>query len=141
VSPLQKRIVEVAISWLKTPFYPHGAVKGVAADCVSFALAVYVEVGLIPVGTKLPDYRLTDGDHNSTSQVLTWLQGAGWFSVAETKQPGDLITLQFGRVAHHVGIVISDTEFIQSIRGYGVIRSDLRDATWATRIRTTWRPV
>ena len=136
-----ERVAEVARSWIGTPFYPHAAKKGVGADCVQLALEIYIEAGVLPAGTTLPKYSLDAGDHRDESMVIQWLSASPDFE-PESEHPtlGSLITLNVGRVVHHVGIMTGATLFVQSIRRYGVVERDLRDSTWSSRLRGSWKP-
>lgn len=137
----RQAVVDAAQSWIGTPFYPHMAKKGVGADCVHLALAIYQEAGLVPTRVELPkEYRLAGGDHLEKSLVLSWLETCGYVEPDTGPFLGDVITLRVGRVDHHVGIVIGETKFIQSIRNFGVIVCDLRDTTWRKRLWTFWKP-
>lgn len=137
----RQAIIDAAQSWIGTPFYPHQAVKGVGADCVHLALAIYQDAGIVPKDVELPkEYRMAGGDHLDQSLVLKWLETCGYVEPDSGPNIGDVITLRVGRVDHHVGVVIGETKFIQSIRNYGVIICDLRDSTWQKRLRTFWKP-
>lgn len=132
-------IPEIARSWLGTPFYPHQARKGIGTDCVHLALAIYKEAGVIPPEVALPRYRLDGGYHLQSSTVLNWIESAPYFERVQAPQPGDLITLEMGRVVHHVGVMVTESKFVQAIRRYGVVESDLNDSTWGERVRSVWR--
>lgn len=142
MTTLERMIVaDIAAKWIGTPFYPHMAKRGIGADCVHMALEIFKESGLIPKDTTLPSYRLDSGDHLDSSIVLKWLESSGLMEKVEDMQPGGLVVLKVGRVEHHVGVAISSFKFVQAIRRYGVIESDLRDSTWAQRIRSYWEPL
>ena len=136
---LRRKIAEVALSWVGTPFFPHMAKKGVGADCVNLVLAVAEEAGAVPAGTlAFPSYSLSCGPHLHSSIVVDWLSHCKWARRVEQIDLGNLITFKVGRVDHHTGIVVGPTTFVQSIRHYGVIVSDLRDSTWENRLQTIW---
>lgn len=135
------RIAELALSWVGTPFYPHMAKRAVGADCVQLALEIYKEAGCIDESVQLPKYNMDGGDHLESSIVIDWLNNSGWFTRSDCVTVGDLVTFNIGKVDHHVGIVASDKSFVQSVRHYGVIVSDLRDSTWQKRLKTIWSPV
>lgn len=138
----RERLAAVARSWIGTPFFPGQAVKGVGADCVQFALAVYKEAGIAPADMKLPAYDLGGGDHLVFSIVLTWLKTCPYVAL-ESDMPGmgSLITLRVGRVDHHVGIMVAKRKFVHAIRKYGVVEMDIADSTWAEKLKSSWRPV
>lgn len=141
MSDLRQRIAQIARTWVKTPFYPHIARKGIGADCVNLGLAIFKEAGHIPAHVELPPYRLDAGDHLQSSLVLEWLARSPYFEPEEgMPQPGSVITLKIGKVDHHIGVVVDGNSFVHAIRDYGVVLGDLRDSTWMKRLRTCWRP-
>jgi cell wall-associated NlpC family hydrolase len=133
-------IASIALEWIGTPFFPHQAIKQVGADCVHLGLVVYQEAGIMPVETCLPTYNLAGGSHLKRSIVLKWLGDCPFVEPDDAPNLGDVITLQVGRVDHHVGIMVAENQFVHSIRTLGVIKSDLRDTTWKKRLRTFWKP-
>lgn len=138
---IRKEVSRIARSWLGTPFYPHMAKRGVGADCVNLALAIYKEAGVVPGSTTFPPYSLDQGDHLHISLVMQWLSSSPYFETeSEMPRSGSLITLKIGRVIHHVGIMVGDTQFVQAIRNYGVVQLDLRDSTWMKKLRSSWKP-
>lgn len=141
IETLRARVAEVARSWIGTPFYPHCSIKGVGADCVQCVLAIYQEAGLIPNDTRLPKYHVGNGEHLQDSLVIEWIKKFPRFAVEESAKTGSLITLRIGRVSHHVAVMETERHFIHCIRGRGVVRSDLTDATFASRLATIWAPV
>ena len=134
-------VAEIAAKWIKTPFYPHMAKRGVGADCVQMALEIYKEAGLLPREVDLPIYRLDSGDHIDSNQVTRWLETSGFMRRVVAMAAGSLVVLKVGRVEHHVGVAVSSFKFVQAIRRYGVVESDLRDSTWAERVRSYWEPL
>lgn len=138
---MRMRVANVARSWIGTPFYPHCAIKGVGADCVQCVLGIYKEAGLIPIDTTLPRYYVGNGEHLQDSIVQNWIATCAQFSPEEVASAGSLITLRIGRVSHHVAVMETDRHFIHCIRWRGVVRSDLSDATFASRLASIWRPV
>lgn len=137
---LPEHIAKVAKEWVGTPFFPYMAKKGVGADCVHLALAIYQEAGVVPAWESLPRYHLDGGEHLDKSIVIQWLESHPYMIWVESPEIGDLITLQYGRVIHHVGVMVGERMFVQCIRKYGVIESDLRDPTWSQRVQSVWRP-
>lgn len=134
-------VARIGRSWIGTPFYPHMAKKGIGADCVHLALEIYKEAGVLPKDLELPEYSLDGGAHLVDSLVVQWLARSDLFEiVSRHPEQGELITLKVGKVVHHVGIMVSSSTFVQSIRNAGVVERDLRDPTWSNRLRGCWKP-
>lgn len=135
------RVAAAALLWRGTPFFPKMAKRGEGADCVHFALAVYEEAGVAPYGTKLPAYTLDGGLHRARSIVLDWLASCPFVEKEEgSPREGSVITFQFGRVPHHVGIMVDRDRFLHAVRGYGVTEGNLRDSTFRDKLTSTWKP-
>ncbi len=140
----QRRLVEVARSWLGTPFHPHAAIRGVGVDCVHLLAEIYRETGLF-AGYELPRYTMGGGDHADVSLVISWLEAHPRFRridlAFEALAAGDLVTFRLGRVAHHVGLVLGDRTFLHAIRDCGVLESRIDEKTYARRLLQAYRPV
>lgn len=134
------RIAAAALQWVGTPFFPHMGKRGIGADCVWFALGVYQDAGIIPPGIVLPKYSLDGGSHRRSSLVLDYMHTCPWLIREESPALGSIITFQFGRVPHHVGIMVDEVRFLHSVRSYGVIEGSLEDSTFKDKLTSSWRP-
>ena len=148
----------VAQRWLGTPFAPRTRVCGAGVDCVQLAGAFYIETGLVTHFTP-PPYHLDAGAHRETSQVIEYVEALPdklrlfWASDGRDNKEmppviiGDLLGFKFGRVIHHVGMVVADagigrpTEFIHVFRGGVVCPSPLDDSSWLARLAAVYRPL
>ncbi len=137
----QERLLTVALSWIGTPFRPHAGIKGAGADCMHVALLVYWESGHL-FQFEAPPYTIDGGNHLKTSKFKDWLDQSSAFAKAEAPtQIGDCLLFKVGGVEHHVGIQITASTFIHSMRHHGVIQSNLKDSTWTRRLTAIYRPV
>jgi cell wall-associated NlpC family hydrolase len=134
------RLADCAIQWRGTPFFPKMAKRGIGADCVHFVLAVYKEAEVAPLSATLPAYTLDGGLHRARSLVLEWLAACPYVAREETPRTGSVITFRYGRVPHHVGLMVDDHLFLHAVRGYGVTEGDLRDATFKDKLTSSWGP-
>lgn len=139
-STIRSEISAVAKKWIGTPFFPHMAKRGIGADCVQLAAAVYQEAGVLPNEIELPKYHLSAGDHINSSVVIDWLLKSEWFQPEAAPETGSLITFQIGRVEHHVGVMTTANTFVHAVRRLGVVEGDLRDPAFARRLRSSWGP-
>ena len=103
---VQKHVVEEAYTWLGTPYKYAGAEKGAGTDCSGMVMKVYESA----TGRKLP--------RNSAKQ-------AEYCERIEADQvaSGDLVFFATGSDASkvsHVGIIVSDEEFIHASSSRGV---------------------
>src|SRR5579884_3831845 len=117
-------IVNIARSWLGTPYHHMGRIKGVGVDCAMFPLEVYREAGLIgdiAIPFYPPDWHL----HRSEEIYLNIVQQrASELRSHEAPQPGDFVLYQFGRTWSHGAIVLDWPMIIHAVVQHGVILSD-----------------
>jgi len=139
---MQRRLLAAALTWIGTPFRAHADIKGAGVDCVNLAVSVYAESGFFFVYNP-PSYTLDGGRHLPKSKIVTWLEASGKFDlIAGDSTIGDALIFRIGKgVEHHVGVQITDALFIHSIRGYGVIESNVADPSWAGRLSSFYRPM
>lgn len=104
----RQAIVTEALSWQGTPWHHHQCVKGGGVDCVQFLYGVGKNVGFIPADFVIPNYEpLARG-----SFLVRHLNR--WLTLADSPSPGSILLIAFGGLDTHVGIVISNTEFIHA---------------------------
>lgn len=97
-------VVAEALEWQGTPYRHMGRVKGLAADCGQFPLAVFEAVGLIP--HTEPEFYPHDWHlHRETER---WLGHCERFAarVEGPPLPGDLALFKYGRCISHGAIVV-----------------------------------
>lgn len=139
-------LVATASHWFGTPFHPHAAIQRGGVDCVWLAARIYIECGAIAEFNP-PPYTMDGGSHNELSQVLAWLNQSNRFlqvlesGVKLKLEAGDLLCFRMGRVEHHVGVVLTESTFIHSVRVHGVTESHLNDSTWHKRLAAVYRPI
>lgn len=138
-----------AEAWVRTPFHPHSAIRGVGVDCVRLAAALYREVGVIGE-VEFPRYDITEGMHLAESQVIQWLRGRDEFRELPSADPdgficGDLLAFKISRcsVVHHVGVHLGGDPamFVNSVHRYGVVIRRLDDTTWRNALVGAFRPL
>lgn len=133
-------LLEAAESWLNTPFVPHAKVKGAGVDCVHLCAEIYMACGALKKFDP-PGYSIDGGSHCKQSKVLQWVIESGRFVSVGIPQAGDLLCFRMGGVEHHVGIVLNEDTFIHAEQNIGVHYSNMKDSTWAGRLRWIYRPV
>ena len=104
VKELQRKIIEEAISWEKTPWHHEAHVKGAGVDCGFLLIETYANCGLIP-HLRPPHYPPDFMMHRSEEWFMETIM-AHAFEVSDP-QPGDAILYKHGRIFSHAGIVIN----------------------------------
>lgn len=123
----RQRVVDIARTWLGTPYHPHGHRRGAGIDCAWLLIEVYSEAGLIEwfdPGYYPPDWHL----HRSDPKYMGWL--SRFASPCDgSPLPGDVVMYRFGRAAAHGGIVTAWPEMIHAYVGQGCVLEDA-EALW-----------
>jgi hypothetical protein len=143
----QAQLVSIARSWLRTPFIPRGRVKGAGADCIGVQFGIFVEAELLPPDTRLPEYRISAGDHTSHNRLVEWFERSWFFRRVEESgeiQPGDLLTIKLGRVPWHLVLVTeihaAQIACVHAVPKHGVMESHfmLTDSRVTDHFRHVW---
>ncbi len=130
-------VVEIARTWLGTPYHHAACVKGAGVDCLMLVCTVYEEAGLIP--HIVPGYYPMDW-HLHRSEEL-YLAGIEQYCdrVEGDILPGDIALYRFARCASHAAIVTAWPEIIHAHRGEGVVLAHGLMGVLAERLDSVWR--
>ena len=138
----------IARSWLGTPFFPHGRIKGRdgGVSCETLAFLIYAEAGFLSSTMEVPKGSLKCWYVHRKSLIVpfieTWLANQfdpltpAW----RLAWPGDLLRFTDDN-CEHLGILLPDNQVIHCLRPWGVLISPIADATYHERIANLWRPV
>lgn len=126
--------------WVGTPFHPHARTIGAGVDCVNLAAAIYEASGVIERFAP-PPYKMDGGSHLARSQIYAYLnQDPDFYELpVSVRQPGDLVCINLGTVAHHVGILLENNEIIHAVQRQGVVRCDY-GSSFVRRTDRLYRP-
>lgn len=123
------RVVEVARSWIGTPYHPCAQKKRVGVDCGNLPAAVYAEAGLIdPV--KIPNYSPQWMLHQRPEMFMNLVLAVGGREFDGPPLPGDFVMFQFGRCFSHGGIVVSWPTIIHAQVKACVMPDDVSKCRW-----------
>jgi cell wall-associated NlpC family hydrolase len=103
------RVVEVARSFIGTPYHPCGAIKGVGVDCGTLLAMVYVEAGVIAAfdpGLYSPQWHL----HRRTPRYLNAVAARSREIEAVAAQPGDAVLYKMTKDQFAHGAIITAVE-------------------------------
>jgi NlpC/P60 family putative phage cell wall peptidase len=111
---MREKIIDVAHSWVGTPYHHQARVKGVGVDCAQLMAGIAIEAGIIPADTELPhDYSPEWHLHNRDEVLIDHLRRFGCVE-KEVAEPGDIIGFTIGRAVGHLGILVSADTFIHA---------------------------
>lgn len=125
------RIVEIAKSWIGTPYHHHGQVKGAGSDCATFIAEVFFEAGIVDrfvIEKYSPQWHLHRNSEKYMQKILEYAHQV------ETPQPGDIVLWKFGRTFSHGGIVVNWPFIIHQYITTGCIIDDVSKAKWLTKV-------
>jgi cell wall-associated NlpC family hydrolase len=123
VSPLVRTIVTTAHNLVGTRYCAAGTTPD-CFDCSGFTCWVFQQSGI-----TLP---------RSSEEQFT----AGMAVGRDQLQPGDLVFFRTnGTKVSHVGVMVTDAEFVHASTSRGVMRSPLTDQYWAPRYKGARRIV
>ena len=138
--PTRAQIVAEALSWLHTPYHPHGRLKGVGVDCGMFLVEVFERTGAIPPFDP-GEYARNWHVHHSEELFLRKIAEAGGHLVEGGPQPGDVAMFRYGRCASHGSIVIKWPTVIHAYIGIGVTIDNAEQAPLHGRFVGAYSPL
>lgn len=137
MNPKRQAVLDIARTWLKTPWHHRARVKGAGVDCAQILIAVYAEAGLIDefdTGDYPPDWMM----HRSQERFLEFVRQ--YADQVDAPLPGDLALYFVGRCFSHGAIVTAWPEIIHaSNRDRMVCYADGTQGWLAEREVQFWR--
>lgn len=118
------RVIEVAKTWMRTPYHHQACVKGAGVDCAMFPLAVYRECGIISEDFQTPEYSTQWHLHHSEELYLQAIDKVAAPKLSGDPEPADFVIWKFGRTFSHGAIVIKWPLVIHSYIPHGVTLAD-----------------
>lgn len=93
-----KRVVEVARTWIGTPFHHQGRVKQVGVDCIGLVVGVAKELGFSVID------QTNYGREPYKFELEKQLDQQGIMIPKSEMQEGDILVIRFSKNMQHVGI-------------------------------------
>ena len=118
----RQRVVEIAHTWLRTPYHHKARVKSAGVDCLTLLAEVYTEAGLIE-SPAIPHYPQDWHCHRDEER---YLEGLLQYTkeIAGPPLPGDIVVWKIGRCFSHGAIVIDWPRIIHAQAGSSVTLDD-----------------
>ena len=138
---MRAAVVREALTWVGTPYYNLGDVKGAGVDCCMLLVRAWVDSGLIEPFDPRP-YPIQWHLHQDEERYLNWLQMCA--VEVETPQVGDIVVWRFGRCFSHSAIMVTPRMVVHALAAHNrCMVTDTEEAflKWADRTGTTLRPV
>lgn len=129
------KIIEAALSWVGTPYHHQQRCKGVGVDCAHLVAGIAIDAGLMAADTNLPmDYSPEWNLHNKEEMLISYLLQFGCQS-KDSAEAGDIIGFTIGHCVGHIGVMVSDTQYVHAqnmISPYRVVLNTL-SGKWQKR--------
>lgn len=130
------RAMNIAQSWIGTPYLHQARTRGAGCDCLGLILGVWRDMG-----GHMPDIPAYSRDWSESGTDETLWRAARDLLIARPiaqATPGDILLFRMrdGCVAKHLGILVAgapDPAFIHAMTGRGVVQSRLT-RPWARRM-------
>lgn len=137
MNPKRQAVLDIARTWLKTPWHHRARVKGAGVDCAQLLIGVYAEAWLVEefdTGDYPPDWMM----HRSQERFLEFVKQ--YCDPVDAPLPGDLALYFVGRCFSHGAIVTEWPEIIHaSNRDRMVCLADGTQGWLAEREVQFWR--
>lgn len=134
----RQKVIDEALTWLKTPYHHHAGVKGAGVDCLYFIVEVYTAIGVIS-RPEIPDYPQDIMMHRSEETYLSGL--LKYTNIVDAPRFGDIAMWKFGRIYSHAAIVVDWPSIIHSYRrDGGVVLGDGISGELAGRVPLFFSP-
>lgn len=119
-------VVEVARTWIRTPYHDRAAIKGVGVDCAMLLVAVYSDAGIVPVedpGHYSSQWYLHHSEEKYLAEVEKYAH-----QIEGPPKPGDVVVYKVGRAFAHGGIVTDWPNIIHAVKEANMVIEDRWDA-------------
>jgi cell wall-associated NlpC family hydrolase len=128
----RQKVVEIALTWQKTPYRHMGRVKGAGADCLTLLAEIFSEAGLIPK-IQIPFYPQDWMHHRDAERYLSGLMDYAK-EIDTPPQAGDIVLYKMGRCFSHGALVIEWPMILHAQAGCMVTLENAEAATWLTHV-------
>ncbi len=138
----RRRVLDVARSWVSTPFHDNARLKGIGVDCAQLLAAIYEEAGImIHVATEhySPQFFL----HRDEERFLSYVTPRTFEIEEKDAKPADFLVYKIGRVFAHGAIIIEPgwPHILHAYSKEGFVTTGLGDAAeLGPRPRRFFRP-
>lgn len=139
MADLQKRVVELARSWIGTPYGHQGRTKGLLVDCAGVPVGVAIELGF-----QVEDLQAYSREPNPQKMQSYLDLNLDRVNKSEM-QAGDVVWIRFLKQPQHLAI-LGDYEHggltlihAYNLVGTGKVVEHRLDEQWQNRIVAAWR--
>lgn len=122
------RVLEIARSWIGTPYRHQGRMKGAGCDCIGLIIGVWEELyGSLPKGIKIPAYTPAWAEETRKSLMVAF--AAQYLEPVPLTDcmPGDVLMFSMLRngPTKHAGLLSGEKKIIHAYQGHAVAETDM----------------
>lgn len=111
----REKIVDVARSWIGTPYRHQARVKYKGVDCAMLVAGIALESGIIDKFDYNPIYTQDWHNHRNEEMLLATLDYFGCEEIdLEQAKPGDIVAFKFGRACAHMGVLVEQDKIVHA---------------------------
>lgn len=128
----RNKIVEIALTWLRTPYQHCACIKGVGVDCAQLLAGVYREFDpsvAIALPQYSPQWHMNHSDENFIAELTKHSK-----EITGPPLPSDIAMWKFGRCFSHGAIVIKWPLVIHAQIGSNCELINVDQAIWLRKI-------
>lgn len=129
-----KQLVDIARTYIGTPFHHQGRLPGVGLDCIGVVVCAMREAGL-DVSDDVAGYgRLPSG-----GVFMAAVERRCRSVPIEEALPGDVMMFAFRTEPQHIAIYTGDNTLIHAYQEVEAVVENSLDDTWRARLRGVFR--
>lgn len=119
----RQHVIEVAKSWLRTPYHHEARLKGIGVDCGQLLAGVFEEAGMIP-HIEFGHYSFDWAQHSHEETYLDFVHQYA-HTIDHLPGPADLVLWRMGHSFSHGAIVVEWPHVIHAQLRIGCTMSDV----------------
>jgi len=127
----KERIIQLARSYVGTPYHHQARVPGVGIDCVGILVCIVREIGIVPAEWDYNNY-LSEAQDDALLDILNQ-----YLVTTASPESGDVLTFRMGRWPHHVAVLSGENTIIHSYASIGRVVETNLDEVMRNRIIAT----
>lgn len=121
-------------------FFPKAHIRFELYDCVTFALDIYQELGILPQDSEFPDYDVYTRGDEMLKKITTWVEDSGAFTEVDQVSPGCLLVATKGLRGHHVGLAVEEDLVVHCCRLRNVSLESYSTGVFGPNIHKIYKP-
>jgi len=128
---LQDLIIEIAHTWLNTPYIQGACCKDKGIDCGNIISEILKEANVMPKNYILPyfykDWHRGKFENIDKDAFRKEFLKFGYIIPFEERQKADVISFYYNNIESHIALLVDDDCIIHAVSGLGVKKQRLKN--------------